>query len=301
MEDGWNTPNTVTQRYGIYQSDLSPVRAYPAEVQAGGHSGDAAAVGERFVVAYSEGWIDGGGVAGLGSGNGVYARVYDAGGGLLRHIDVAPHQRAWWPRLAAGPSGALLLWQAFAPGDQHARLLAATLDLDQGRAGPPVVLLERVRFYTYSGAWLPGVARYLVLATEVGASDEERGQGFLLNAGGEVVARLACMPATVREAGIAVAARSPASAPGGAAAIAYAPASDGRLLQLRASPGTLQLAGVLRDAEGNTVAWTPTGSVGLWARSGALAWLSLSNKGLVQSRFDTADAQAPSDRDLCAD
>jgi len=300
MEDGWNTPNTVTQRYGIYQRDLAPVRAYPSEVQAGGHSGDAAAVGRRFAVAYSEGWIHGGGVADLGSGNGIYARVYDAGGGLLHHIDVAPRQRAWWPRLAGSPGGALLIWQAFAPDRQGARLVAATLDLDAGRAGPPVVLLERVRFYTYSVAWLPAVGHYLVLGTEVDAKGEERGQGMLVDAGGRVVARLMCMPATVREAGIAVARPSSGARDSPIVATAYAPAGDGRLLQLRATPANLALTGVLNDAHGNPVAWQPTGSVALWTDSGELQWLSLSRKGVVQSRFRPSDAVAPDNRDLCA-
>ncbi len=72
FEDGWNTPNEVSQRYGVYTSSLKDVKPYPNDVLSGGHSGHVAAVGSRFVVFYSNDWVDGGGVDNLGTGRGVY-------------------------------------------------------------------------------------------------------------------------------------------------------------------------------------------------------------------------------------
>ncbi len=291
MEDGWNTPNTVTQRYGIYRIDLGPVHPYPAEVEAGGHSGDVAAVADRFVIAYSEGWIAGGGVAQLGSGNGIYARVYGAGGSLQHRIDLAPRQRAWWPRIAGGEDRALVLWQALAADASHARLESAVLDPVSGRSRPPMQLLGRVQYYVYAAAWLPTVRRFLVVAT----GDDGHGRALLVDLSGQVVAQLSCMPATVREAGIAVAPGTPAGR-----ATAYTPAEDGRMLQLRASESHLALAGVLHDIDGRTVSWGTTGGIGLWQATGVLHWLSLSPAGIVQARYRPGDAAAPDARDRCA-
>ncbi len=71
MEDGWNADNVVAQRYGVYDQNMNPVNPYPNMVLDGGHSGHVAAVGNRFVVFYSEGWVEGGGVDNLGSGDDV--------------------------------------------------------------------------------------------------------------------------------------------------------------------------------------------------------------------------------------
>ena len=83
FEDGWNTPNGVNQRYGVYEPTLQPIAPYPLDIASGGHSGHVAAVGHKFVAFYSEDWIAGDGVDNLGTGNGVYAKVYDSRGQAL--------------------------------------------------------------------------------------------------------------------------------------------------------------------------------------------------------------------------
>src|SRR5690606_15022962 len=110
-----------------------------------------------------------------------------------------------------------------------------------------------------------------------------------------VTASLACMPATVREAGIAVA---PTATPQ-PAAVAYTPAADGRLLQLRASGDALTLAGTLPTADGQRADWRPIGSLGLFTDAGQLVWLSLTDAGLVQYLSDPQMAQPATERDAC--
>ena len=39
FEDGWNAPQEVSQRYGVYRRDLKPIKPYPNDVESGGHSG----------------------------------------------------------------------------------------------------------------------------------------------------------------------------------------------------------------------------------------------------------------------
>ena len=70
----------INQHAGLWDADLNPLVGYPMTVRTGGHSGHVAALGSRFLVAYSEGWIDGGGVDNLGTGDDVWARVINDDG-----------------------------------------------------------------------------------------------------------------------------------------------------------------------------------------------------------------------------
>ncbi len=277
FEDGWNAPENVTQRFGIYDTSLRPIKPYPQQVESGGHSGHVTAVGERFVVFYSDGWVNGGGVDNLGSGNGVYVKVYDGHGHRLRDIDIAHARREWWPMIAGGDTRALLAWQQFVPGRTDANLKIAMLDPASGHVIGERVLRERLQYYTYSVAWLPSIGRFLLVGTA-------QGHGFaeLIDNDGKVRASIPCMPASVREAAIAV------SGP-----TAYTPAADGRLLQLQAGPGTLI------DTDGKPADWRPVGSIGLVRTSGALDWLSLTEKGLEPLRFDPANIQPANAVDPC--
>ncbi|MFC0129848.1 hypothetical protein [Ralstonia solanacearum] len=283
FEDGWNAPENVTQRFGIYDTALRPIRPYPQQVESGGHSGHVAAVGKRFVVFYSDGWVDGGGVDNLGSGNGVYAKVYDGHGHQLRDLDIAHARREWWPMIAGGDTRALLAWQQFVPGRTDANLKIAVLDPASGHVIGERVLREQLQYYTYDVAWLPSIERFLLVGTA-------QGHGFaeLIDNDGKVRASIPCMPASVREAAIAVSGRT-----------AYTPAADGRLLQLQAGPDTLTLAGTLMDTNGQPANWRPIGSIGLVRTSGTLDWLSLTEKGLEQLRFDPAKAQPANAVDQC--
>jgi hypothetical protein len=280
FEDGWNTPNEVSQRYGVYTSDLKDVKPYPNDVLSGGHSGHVAAVGSRFVVFYSNDWVNGGGVDNLGTGNGVYVKTYDTDGALLQAVDVAPRTREWWPMIAGSPTRALLVWQQYVSGETYARLKVATLDPATGALSEPRVIADRLLYYTYSAAYVPSVDRFVVVATT------DKGQGFaqLIDANGQTTATLDCMPASVREAGIAVIGER-----------AFVPAQDGRLLHLKLTPTSIELAGT----QPSPIAWTYTGSVGLVRSSTQLHWVGTSPKGLQEADFDLDVAAAPGRRDLC--
>lgn len=282
FEDGWNTPNEVSQRYGVYTSDLKDVKPYPNDVLSGGHSGHVAAVGSRFVVFYSNDWVNGGGVDNLGTGNGVYVKTYDADGALLQAIDVAPRVREWWPMLAASPTRALLVWQQYVSGETYARLKVATLDPSTGALSEPRVIADRLLYYTYAAAYVPSIDRFVVVAT----TDKGKGFAQLIDASGQTTATLDCMPASVREAGIAVIGER-----------AFTPSQDGRLLHLKLTAASIELAGT----QPSPIAWTYTGSVGLMRSPTQLHWVATSPKGLQEADFDlkAASVKAPDAKDLC--
>ncbi len=282
FEDGWNAPRNVSQRYGVYRADLSPIDAYPNDVESGGHSGHVAAVGRRFVVFYSTGWVQGGGVDNLGSGDGVYAKVYDGTGRAERRVTVMPHGREWWPMLAGSPTRALLLWQKFIPGSTLAQLRYAVLDPRTGKLVRVPDFLDdlRVQYYTYAAAWVPAVQRFVVEATLA----DGRGTILLIDEAGRVTARLACLPATVREASIGV-----------DGATAWVPTRDGRLMRLALDGDAIGLRGLIRAP----FAWGNTGLVGMASGPGAMHFVSLAPDGLREGDFHARDAVAPRASDRC--
>jgi len=204
FEDAANTGgNVLAQNYGIFDSELNAVseKAYPQTVFSGGHSGHVAAVGERFVVFWSEEWVDGGGVDDLGSGDDVYLSIYDSGGapetnaeGL--HVAVGDGTRDWWPIVAGSSTTAALVWQRFVPGEQYAELMLSLVDATtQSVVVAPVELTGAVEYYTYSVEYLPHIDRFLVLGSNYGGG----GFGFLLDGQGHVVAENPNLPPIVRE------------------------------------------------------------------------------------------------------
>ncbi|HEY3597146.1 MAG TPA: hypothetical protein VGL08_06505 [Paraburkholderia sp.] len=280
FEDGWNTPNEVSQRYGVYTPDLDAVRAYPIDVKSGGHSGHAAAVGSRFAVVYSDDWIDGGGVGNLGTGNGVYLKTYDADGALLQSVDVAPRVREWWPMIAGSPTRALLVWQQYVSGATYARLKVAVFNPDDGTLSEARVIAPRLRYYTYAAAFVPALDRFLVVAT----GDDGKGFAQLIDENGATTATLACMPATVRESGITVVGDR-----------AFTPAQDGRLLHLRLGASSIELAG----AQPSPVKWGEVGSIGLVRSPTRLHWVTLTQQGPKEAEFDLGAMRPASAADRC--
>ncbi|MGV2289554.1 hypothetical protein AAHK20_12655 [Trinickia sp. YCB016] len=280
FEDGWNTPDEVSQRYGVYSRLLGPVRPYPIDVKAGGHSGHAAAVGSRFVVFYSDDWVDGGGVDNLGTGRGVYVKTYDADGALLNFVPVAPYVREWWPMIAASPTRALLVWQQYVNGQTYAQLKVAVFDPVDGTLSEPHVIAPHLQYYTYAAAYVPALDRFVVAASDAS------GHGFaqLIDEDGAPVATLACMPSTVREAGIAVIGDR-----------AFTPSQDGRLLELKLSASSIEL----EATQPSPIKWWYMGNLGLARSDSRLHWVSLSPYGLQEADFDLAAMQPPTAADQC--
>ncbi|KVW67022.1 hypothetical protein [Burkholderia ubonensis] len=267
FEDGWNAPQEVSQRYGVYRRNLKPVKPYPNDVESGGHSGHVAAVGERFVVFYSADWVDGGGVDNLGTGGGVYLKTYDAAGRLLNHVPVAPHSREWWPVIAGSPRNALLVWQKFIEGSTDATLEYAMFDPVTAKLDKLGRLNDAIRYYVYSSAYVPAIDRFIVVTTTA----DQRGVAMLIAPDGRRTAQRDCLPATVRESGIGVAGPN-----------AYVPTHDGRLLTLALAPAEI----TVRGAQRSPIPWGTTGIAAFPANDTTMHFVSLTPSGVREADFE---------------
>ena len=267
FEDGWNAPQEVSQRYGVYRRDLKPIKPYPNDVEPGGHSGHVATAGERFVVFYSADWVDGGGVDNLGTGNGVYLKTYDAAGRELNHVAVAPHRREWWPVVAGSPRNALLVWQKFIEGSTDATLEYAMFDPVTAKLDKLGALNGAIRYYVYSSAYVPAIDRFIVVTTTA----DDRGVAMLIDPNGRRTATLDCLPASVRESGIGVSGTR-----------AYVPTRDGRLLTLALAPADISVSGAQRSP----IPWGTTGIAGFPAQGAAMHFVSLTPSGAREADFE---------------
>lgn len=274
FEDGFDTQDQVSQRYGLYGPALDPIKPYPQDILSGGHSGHAAAVEGGFVVFYSEGWVAGGGVDDLGSGDSVHAAFIDTRGRIIRQVDVASGRRAWWPALAAAPDRALLVWQQFVRGRTDAGLHAALLQPATGKLIPLGRLLDRLSYYTYQVAWMPAANRFLLAGTRSG----DQGFALLITPAGKVVARAECLPATVREAEIMVRDRQ-----------ALIPAADGQVIRLDVDDQDAMRAATLPVG----AQWGSTGTLGMPAAGQDVMWFTLTPQGMRQ--YPQAASLAASD------
>lgn len=175
-EDGWDTPSVVDQRYALFNKDFQTIRSYPQLVLQGGHSGHVAFAGNHFVVFYSEGWVNGGGVDNLGSGRDVMAALISADGKLINSsikVAVGNKTRDWWPLIAGSKDSALLLWQRCVPDKASVDLYFSVLDPETGALRPSQVKLESgVKYYTYSVSYVENINKFLVIGSY------EKGGGF---------------------------------------------------------------------------------------------------------------------------
>ena len=269
FEDGWNAPQEVSQRYGVYRRDLKPIKPYPNDVESGGHSGHVATAADRFVVFYSADWVDGGGVDNLGTGNGVYVKTYDAAGRVLNHVAVVPHRREWWPVVAGSPHTALLVWQKYIEGSTDAALEYAMFDPVTAKLDKLGTLNDAIQYYVYSSAYVPEIDRFIVVTTTA----DDRGVAMLIAPDGRRTATLDCLPASVRESGIGV-----------SGSHAYVPIRDGRLLTLALGPANISVSGVQRSP----IPWGLTGIAGFPGSGTAMHFVSLTPSGTREADFDPA-------------
>jgi hypothetical protein len=183
----------INQNAGLWDSALQVLRPYPFTIRRGGHSGHVAALGDRFLVAYSEGWVDGGGWLGLGTGKGVYARIVENDGTRRPEIRIASGHRDGWPLVAGSDRNWLVVWQRYPGLTLHAALIDAA-----GKVGVQRQISGGMPLrYAYDVEYSPQLASYVVAG-----SSGDGGFVSLISLAGEIVATAHGLPPMMSESRI---------------------------------------------------------------------------------------------------
>jgi len=157
----------IQQRYQLFNADLQPLTAIKTVSIAGGHSGHAATSGSYFVIAYAEGWVDGGGIDDGGSGDDIHVDIVDSLGKFVRHKNIAVGDellRDDWPLVDGSEHGALLVWQRFADDEGYANLMYSMYDAEKDHLIKDVRVLEtNLVYYHYDVRYLKNLDRFLVV------------------------------------------------------------------------------------------------------------------------------------------
>ena len=273
LEDGWNTERNVAQRYGVYDSDLKPVKPYPQLIQDGGHSGHVSAVNNRFIVFYSDEWITGGGVDNLGSGDDVLAKIYNSKGELKHSVAVAVSKktRDWWPLTAGSKKTAMLVWQRFVDDKTWSQLMMAVLDPETGQMlKKPAPIANKIKYYTYNVVYLSALDRFLITGTN------NNGEGFaqLFSQTGKLIGTLERLPPIMREAQI----------------IQYQTGKKTIIAQAVEPAGIMILTATtdrlsFQEKVAGTQKWSIAGTDGVFIDENYLFLVGLSENGLLQQFF----------------
>ncbi len=275
FEDGNDAENVLAQRYGVYNEDLTQaVKSYPNDVFDGGHSGHVTAVRNRFVVFYSEGWNDGKGFNGLGTGEDVHLKVYNQYGRLLMYKPVATDANEdWWPIIAGSNKTAMLIWQRYVDGDEHVDLMMSVLNPYTGKFYKKRITLQHwVKYYTYSVVYLPKIGRFLVM----GVYHDGGGFGILLDKYGNIKAGNYDLPEIARES----------------QSVVRPEGSNGQMIaQARSPKGMMTLyvgrneISLINEVNGRYT-WKYAGTDGIWKNNDEVYMVSLSTTKLVEKTFN---------------
>ena len=259
----------INQHAGMWDSSLRPLRDYPMTIRRGGHSGHVAAMGERFLVAYDEGWVDGGGFLGRGTGQDVYARIVEDDGTLRREARLTESGRGHrdgWPLVAGSERNWLVVWQRYPELSLQAALVGA-----DGVATARSKLMDGLPIrYAYDVAFAPQAGVYVV----AGSSGEE---GFvsLVDTEGKVVSTRKGLPPMASESRIVLRAD-------GAGTLGAYPVRPRGVAVVRIAAGAVELVKVVE----HPYEWDYCGTAGAFLADDRLLFVTLSQAGLRQVRVD---------------
>ncbi len=271
VEDVHKTYNEVSQSYVVFDKKMRKIKPYYKTVFDGGHSGHVSAAEDKFSVFYSDGWVEGGGINQLGTGDDVRMSIYDSSGELLDEISVVAgnETRDWWPLIASSKNKNFLLWQRFIDGEHFAMLMFAIYNLDTNSFDKKVsILKDNVKFYTYNVEYLESIDRFLVL----GKSSDNKGFGILLSSDGNIVAESYNLTPIIRGAKPAI-----KSLNKNEVKVAY-PAFSNDVAMLSVVSNNITAEGVVSVGYD----WDISGTDGIFLDNNDLYFASLSAEGLKE-------------------
>ena len=253
-------------------------------IRSGGHSGHVAASRERFLVAYSEGWVDADdGFLKRGTGKNLFARIVEDDGHAGPELQISPgrpQQREDWPLVAGSESGWMIVWQRYPERTLH----AAVIDRSGAILRQTLIAKDLRVGYHYDVQYLPALNSYFVLATTVAG-----GAAVLLNAQGQIIVRNDSLPALVSESRFIWTNES-------SGVIGVYPVIPSAIAVIHVSAKKIALKKILAS----DFQWDYVGTTGTFVSPSDVLFATLSTKGLKIFTFNLSQPScAPSPR-LCA-
>jgi hypothetical protein len=260
----------IHQNAGLWDTSLRAIQPDWLRVRDGGHSGHVAALGERFLIAYSQDWVAGGAFLDRGTGKHLHARIVDAVGELGPEIDIAigrnPDRHENWPLVAASDRNWLVVWQRYPERSLHGALVDA-----DGRVTRRLRIAKRLSVgHEYDVQFAPGLDRFVVLG-----STDRHGFVTLLDTAGNVVASAEHLPRAVGESQIVLASSA-------VEVTAVYPTAPSGVAVLRITRAGVQLAKHIEHSH----VWDYTGTVGAFVTPERALFATLSKTGVKLVQID---------------
>lgn len=250
----------INQHAGLWSSSLNVLRAYPMTIRRGGHSGHVAAMGDRFLITYGEGWAERGGFLDLGTGKDIYARVVENDGTLRKEIKIASGHRDGWPLAAGSDRNWLVVWQRYPAMTLHTALINPAGVMENQReiiGGMPVR-------YAYNVEFAPHLASYVVTG-----SSGDGGFVALVDLKGEIVKIQRGLPPMASESRLVL-------GWDGAQLIGAYPVRPRGVAVVRLSAAAIELVKVID----HPYAWDYAGTTGVFTGPQQVLFATLSTRGL---------------------
>ena len=259
----------INQHAGLWDSSLRVIKKYPMLIRRGGHSGHVAAMGNRFLVAYSEGWVDGGGFLDRGTGKDVLARIVEDDGTLRREVKLTDgdrRHRDGWPLVAGSDRNWLVVWQRYPELSLQAALIDATGAVAARRKITDGLPLR----YAYDVEFAPQIGSYVV----AGASGEG---GFvsLVSVSGAIVTTRQGLPPMASESRIVL-------GWDGTRLTGVYPVRPRGIAVVRIAADAVDLVRVVD----HPYEWDYAGTTGAFVSAGRVLFATLSTRGIQLIRVD---------------
>jgi hypothetical protein len=261
----------INQHAGLWNSSLSVLRKYPFTIKRGGHSGHVAAMGDRFLVAYDEGWVDGGGWHGLGTGENVFGRIVEDNGIVGREVKLTPDRnsvsRDDWPLVAGSDRNWLVVWQRY----PQLTLQSALVDTLGNVVKRRQIIDGMSLGYAYDVEFSQRLAAYVV------AGETTHG-GFvaLINLNGDIVKTQGGLPPMVSESRIILGLD-------GSQLIGIYPVRPRGSALIHLSGDAIELVKVID----NPYVWDYSGTTGTFVAPDQVLFATLSTTGLHLIKINT--------------
>lgn len=242
-------------------------------IATGGHSGHVAASRDRFLVTYSEGWMEAeDSFRGLGTGKHLRARIIEDDGRTGPEIRISsgtPERREDWPVVAGSDKGWMITWQRYPQRTLH------TVVIDHaGAILQRTLIVEDLRVgYHYDVQYLPALKAYLVLATTTTG-----GVAVLMDVHGQIIARNDDLPPLASESRFVWSANP-------AGVVGVYPAMPSGIAVIQVSTEKIALQKTLAS----DFQWDYIGTAGTFVSDSKVLFATLSTEGLKMFTFNLTE------------